>query len=484
MIRIDYRIFLKISSFIIFMQLVLSCSRFELKQAEPELLQIPSESRLDKILQKGSLDVIIDYNSVDYFIYRGQPMGFQYEMMDFFAREMGLKLKIRVVEGLDEAFSKLYDGKADIVANGITVTNDRRRLFDFSDPLLITRQVLVQKLPKDWRRLSTRDELEARLIRSSLELSGKTIHVQEHSVFRKRLEVLADEMGDTIIIIDDKRGVEELIKAVSDGQIEYTVSDEHTALVLESIYDEIDVRTPLSFPQKISWAVGKEQNNELLLEINKWLAEFSVSASGRMLYNKYFSGSRISSRHRSDFHSMSGGRLSPYDGIIRVVAGEIGWDWRLLASLIYQESEFKPDVVSWAGAYGLMQLMPVVMEQFGIDSMASPEDQVRVGGRFIQYLDLQISESITDPEERIKFILASYNSGIGHVLDARRLARKYNKNPDMWTDHVDFFMQNKSKPAFYRDPVVYYGYARGEETHQFVVNVLERYEHYKNLIPD
>lgn len=484
MIRIEYQAFFKLPTLFIIIQLVLSCSRFDLKQAEPEQLQTASESNLDRILQKGSLDVIIDYNSVDYFIYRGQPMGFQYEMMDYFAKEMGLKLKIHVVESLDEAFSKLYNGKADIVAMGITVTSERRRLFDFTDPLLITRQVLVQKLPKDWRRISTRNELETRLIRTSLELAGKTIHVQAASVFRKRLEVLADEIGDTIIIIDDNRDVEELIEAVSDGQIEFTVADEHMALVLESFYDEIDVGTPLSFPQKISWAVGKEQNNELLLEINKWLAEFSVSASGRMLYNKYFSGSRIISRRRSDYHSMTGGRLSPYDGIIRVVAGEIGWDWRLLASLIYQESEFKPDVVSWAGAYGLMQLMPVVMEQFGIDSMASPEDQIKVGGRFIQYLDLQIPESITEPEERIKFILASYNSGIGHVLDARRLAKKYNKNPDIWTDHVDFFMQNKSKPAFYRDPVVYYGYARGEETHRFVVDVLERYSHYKNLIPD
>jgi membrane-bound lytic murein transglycosylase F len=185
---------------------------------------------------------------------------------------------------------------------------------------------------------------------------------------------------------------------------------------------------------------------------------------------------------KSEYTSFNEGRLSVYDETIKEVAAIIGWDWRLLASLIYQESEFKPDVVSWAGAYGLMQLMPVVMQQFGIDSTASPEEQIKVGGKFIQYLDRQIPASVIDSAERIKFVLAAYNSGVGHVLDARRLAEKYNKNPDVWTGQTDFFMRNKSKPAFYHDSVVYYGYARGEETFAFVEQIIDRYDHYRNLI--
>lgn len=448
------------------------------------LAKSDSESSLDRVLKEGTLEVTTNYNSMNYYIYRGQPMGFQYEMLEQFSSSLGVKLKIRIEENLEKAFEQLAEQKTDLVAMGLTVTGERRKRFDFTEPLLITRQVLVQRLPDNWRRFATRDELEAKLLRSSLELGGKTIHVQEGSIFMKRLEVLAEETGDSINIIEDKRGVEELVEAVSKGQIEYTVSDEHMALLFSKIYPDIDVRTPLSFEQRLAWALNKESDNELLNEINEWLAVFTSSPEGRALYRKYFEGSGISSSRRSEFHSMTGGKLSSYDDVVRMVAKDIGWDWRLLASLIYQESEFKPDVVSWAGAFGLMQLMPAAMEQLGIDTSASAEEQIHAGGKYLQYLDVQIPETVTDSNERIKFVLAAYNSGIGHVLDARRLAQKYRKDPNVWTENVDFFLRNKSKPAFYNDEVVYYGYARGEETYRFVVEINERYEHYKNLLPD
>lgn len=480
------RLLLFLSGWVFLLMLALVLSRCSPGKQNKLPVQASSDTAnsLDRVLAKGRLDVITDYNSMNYFIYRGQPLGFQYEMLEQFAASIGVKLRIRIEEDLEKAFEKLDNQETDLVAMGLTVTGERRKRFDFTEPLVITRQVLIQPLPLNWRRLATRDELETNLLRSSLELGGKTIHVQEGSVFKKRLEVLAEEIGDSITIIEDSRDVEELVEAVSKRQIEYTVADEHMAMLFAKIYPDIDIRTPLSFEQKLAWALKKEPNNDLLTEINDWLAKFTSSTTGRNLYRKYFEGSGISSSRRSEFHSMTGGKLSPYDAAIREVAKEIGWDWRLLASLIYQESEFKPDVVSWAGAFGLMQLMPAAMEQFGIDTSATPEEQILVGGKYLQYLDVQIPETVTSPDERIKFVLAAYNSGIGHVLDARRLAQKFRKDPDVWTDNVDFFLRNKSKPAFYRDEVVYYGYARGEETYRFVVEVTERYEHYKNLLPE
>ncbi|MBU2466780.1 MAG: transglycosylase SLT domain-containing protein, partial [Bacteroidetes bacterium] len=315
-----------------------------------------------------------------------------------------------------------------------------------------------------------------------LELAGKTIHVEAGSIFKKRLETLMDEIADTIYIIEDKREVEDLIAAVANGEIEYTIADEHIALINERIYPDIDAKMPISFPQKLAWAVKKEQDKALLNEINQWLQSYNNTLEARVIYNKYFKNNRVRYLAKSEYTSFNQGRLSAFDETIKAVANEIGWDWRLLASLIYQESEFNPDAVSWAGAYGLMQLMPVVMEQFGIDSTASPEEQIRIGGKFIQYLNRQIPASVTDSAERIKFILASYNAGVGHVLDARRLAKKYKKDPDVWTEQTDFFLLNKSKPAFYHDSVVYYGYARGEETYAFVEQITDRYDHYRNLI--
>ena len=438
--------------------------------------------KLQQIINRGKLIALTDYNSVNYYIYRGEPMGYQYEMLQKFTEHLGIQLELRIEENLEKGFKLLKKGDVDVIAMGLTVTGKRKTQFDFTDPIIITRQILVQRMPDGWQRMATRDQIERKLLRSSLDLAGKTIHVEAGSIFKKRLETLMDEIADTIYIIEDKREVEDLIAAVASGEIEYTVADEHVALINERVYPDVDTKMPISFPQKLAWALKKEKENALVDEINLWLDKFNNTLEARVIYNKYFKNSRVRYLAKSEYTSFNAGRLSTYDETIKAVAKEINWDWRLLASLIYQESEFKPEAVSWAGAYGLMQLMPVVMEQFGIDSTASPEEQIRIGGKFIQYLDRQIPASVTDSVERVKFILASYNAGVGHVLDARRLAKKYKKNPDVWTDETDFFMLNKSKPAFYHDSVVYYGYARGEETFAFVEQITDRYDHYRNLI--
>ena len=468
----------------LFALILLGCeTQHEQKKRKKDEVAV-SENVLDRIVKRGKLVALTDYNSVNYYIYRGEPMGYQYELLKRFTDHLGIRLELRIEENLAKGFKLLDSDEVDLIAMGLTVTGKRKTQFDFTDPIIITRQVLVQQMPEGWQRMATRDEIENQLLRSSLDLAGKTIHVEAGSIFKKRLETLMDEIADTIYIIEDKREVEDLIGAVARGEIAYTVADEHIALINERVFPGIDVKTPLSFPQKLAWAVKKTPEKQLLEEINLWLDQFGKTLEARVIYNKYFQSNRVRYLAKSEYTSFNAGRLSVYDETIKEVAAAIGWDWRLLASLIYQESEFKPDAVSWAGAYGLMQLMPVVMEQFGIDSTAAPEDQIRVGGRFIQYLDRQIPETVTDSTERIKFVLAAYNAGVGHVLDARRLAKKYKKNPDVWTGETDFFMRNKSKPAFYHDSVVYYGYARGEETFAFVEQILDRYDHYKNLIAE
>ena len=149
----------------------------------------------------------------------------------------------------------------------------------------------------------------------------------------------------------------------------------------------------------------------------------------------------------------------------------------MLASVIYQESRFDPNALSWAGASGLMQLMPSTAGRFGVTRTSSVEQQIRAGTQFISWLDDRFEDSVKDPEERIKFILASYNVGPGHIYDAMTLARKNCMNSEIWVGNVDEFLLKKSDPKFYRDPDVRYGYARGIETYNYVRQVLERYEH-------
>ncbi len=201
-------------------------------------------------------------------------------------------------------------------------------------------------------------------------------------------------------------------------------------------------------------------------------------------YNKYFRNPKSVRLVRSDYSSITGGRISEYDDLIKQWADSLNWDWLLLAALIYQESKFDPNAKSWAGAHGLMQLIPATARRFGASNIYDPVQNISSGARYILHLDELWQDIITNKEERLKFVLASYNVGPGHVLDARRLAKKYGKDPNVWDNNVSFYLIQKSKPKYYNDPVVKQGYCRGEEPVNYVHKILSRYQRYLEIFKE
>ncbi|MFC2090768.1 transglycosylase SLT domain-containing protein, partial [Bacteroidota bacterium] len=437
-------------------------------------------SDMEEIRRKGKLVVVADYNSTSYFIYRGQPMGYQYQMLQELANYLDIPLEIKVSSDIDKSFIDLNKGDIDLIAINLTVTADRKQKVSFTYPHTQTRQVLVQRLPSNYKLLNP-NQLNDSLIRNQLDLAFKTVYVQKGSVYADRLASLANEIGAEINIVQVPVEAEQLIQMVVRGEIEYTVSDENVAQVNKMYYPELDVETAISFPQNLSWAVRKDAV-ELKDEIDAWLKEFRRTSRYAVIYNKYFKNHNTANIVSSDYYVLGKGKISRYDDIVKSEAERIGWDWRLISSMIYQESRFNPNAISWAGAIGLMQLMPATAGRFGVNKNSSPEAQIRAGVSFIKWLDKRFED--IDKEERTKFILAAYNVGKGHVDDARRLAEKYGDDPDVWDDNVEKWLLNKSEPNYYRDPVVKYGYARGIETTRYVLQVLDRYEHYKNIVND
>jgi membrane-bound lytic murein transglycosylase F len=231
----------------------------------------------------------------------------------------------------------------------------------------------------------------------------------------------------------------------------------------------------------MAWAV-QLKSDSLKAEIDKWIDEFKGTSEYTNLHNKYFMNRHTFRNIHSEDYALSSGKISSFDEILKEESELIHWDWRLLASMVYQESRFNPDAVSWAGAFGLMQLMPRTANNYGVSPESSPRSQIRAGVKFIQWLEDRFMESIPDEEERTRFILAAYNIGYGHIQDARRLAEKNGDDPNVWIDNVENWLLKKSDPEYYTDKVVKYGYARGIETYNYVREVLERYEHYKNII--
>jgi membrane-bound lytic murein transglycosylase F len=218
-------------------------------------------------------------------------------------------------------------------------------------------------------------------------------------------------------------------------------------------------------------------------ELNNWINKIKKSKGSLLTYNKYFkSAKKTVNRAENNRFSYRGGEISQYDELIKIYSQKIGWDWQLLASMVYQESHFKSDAQSWAGANGLMQLVPGTARRYGIDSESQTAEQsLSAGTNYIIDLDKYWKSRISYKEERIKFILASYNVGLGHVIDARNLAAKHGKDPDLWYHNVEYMVLQKSNPMIYNDPLVKCGYCRGQETFMYVKEILNRYENYKNV---
>lgn len=435
---------------------------------------------LDQIITSGKIRVVTNINQTSYFIYKGEPMGFHFELLKNFADRLDIELEIAVSNDIDEAFTMLDKGEVDVIAIGLTVNAERKEQILFTTPIMQTRQVLIQRKPNGWQKM-TFDGIEQRLIRNQLDLSGKIIYVQKGSSYAQRLHSLEVETGDDIEIIEVPFDAEELARQVARGEIEFTVCDENIASVMASLHNNLDFNTPVSFPQKLAWGVRSKGSENLLNELNSWITGFSTTAEYKYLEAKYFSGVRPARIATSEYFSTQTGKVSPYDEIIRQYSDSIGWDWRLVAALIYQESRFDASVESSRGAYGLMQVMPSTGERFGLDVTRSVDSNVNAGVSYIKWLNTFFDDRVPDPQERVKFILASYNAGQGHVLDAIKLAAKNGLDPEKWDNNVALYLALKSDPAYYYDPVVKHGSLRGEAVNRYVDDILERYEHYKNI---
>jgi membrane-bound lytic murein transglycosylase F len=437
---------------------------------------------LDEIKERGTLRAMTTYSATSYFLYRGVPMGYEYELLERFADYLDVELEIVVSDDIDSMFYHLNRGEVDLIAHGLTITQDRKEEVNFSNYLYLVNQVLVQRKPENWRQMSW-SAIESHLIGDPIELIGDTISIRKNTSYFERLQNLSDEIGGEIHIdtLPGRLSTDEIIQAVVTGEIKYTIADNNLAAINASYYPILDIDVPISFSQRIAWAVDKG-SEDLLSAMNEWIAGMKKESDYYVIYNKYFKNQRdFRRRVRSEFFSINNNRISEYDELIQRYATRLGWDWRLLASLIYQESRFEPGASSWADASGLMQIMPATAEELGIEDRTNPEQSIRGGTQYLARMYDEF-EDIPDSLERTKFAMASFNAGLGHVEDARRLAQKRGLDPNVWDENVAKMILALSYPKNFNDAVVRHGYVRGIEPFTYVAQIMERYGHYQQFI--
>ncbi len=463
---------------------VIGCSSSTAENMQQDLKEEKQlGASLDSIIARGKLLAIVNNTPTSYFIYKGVPMGYQYDLLARFCRDLGVDLEIKVVPSIPNAVDSLKLLKADILASGLTVLGNRKKEIDFASPLTQTRQVLIQRKPYGSERWS-KTKLDKHLLRDVTRLAGDTVYVEQGSAYVKRMYNLQEEIGDSIHIVtyDGEIDMDSIMTLISTGKVKYAVTDEYTAKFFLRYFPNLDTETPVSFNQNIAWAIPKNSNS-LEDTLNAWINKNVHGQFGAVVYNKYFKHNKSMATKVKSSYNIENGKISPYDEIIKTEASKINWDWKLIAAQISVESGFEPQKTSWAGAQGLMQIMPATARGLtsNYTNIYDPHLNIRTGVKLNGILYNYWITEIPDSLEAIKFSLASYNIGKGHVFDAQRLATKYGLDPNRWDGHVADMIVKLSRSNYFRDNVVRHGYCRGIEAHNYVARIENLYGNYSNF---
>ncbi len=437
------------------------------------------------------------YSPTGFFIVRGDTLGYDYDRICDFAHSKGLPIEFKVAHSLNELVAMLNNGQVDILATEVPNSGEYRRQVINCGSINETRPVLVQNTGKEH-------------INSVTQLAGRDVYVQAGSKYEELVNNMNSEMGGLIKVHPmhaDSVSTDELLNMVSTGKIDYTIVDSDIAQFNAAHYDSIDVTVKMGIPQTSSWAVSLD-NKWLADSIDAWSNSTNARAYSKQALERYFNKNQAKdevslvneiphlgggpgtgtsgawgTRPGPTVHSWgpvgggTSGNASSFTALFQRYAPATGWDWKLLAAIARVESNYNCNAVSWAGARGLMQVMPSTARGHGVDpdQLFDPEVAVRVAAQCIQSLNKQFTSRIPNREQRLRFIVASYNAGAGHVLDAMALAQKYGKNPLVWEGNVEEAMLWESMPQYYNDPVCKYGYCRGRETVDYVIKVKRHY---------
>ena len=417
---------------------------------------------LDAIKERGVLRVLTRNNAASYFLYRGEERGFDYELAQRIAKALDVRLQMVVPPSRSQLVPWLLEGRGDVIAAQMTATERRRAKVAFSTPYLFTTEVLAKKAGAD----GPEDRAA---------LAGLEVHVRPSSSYRATVEEL-NARGIALKVVDVPGSVETatLLQRVADDEIGYTIADRHLLDIERTYGVEVDVALELGDePRPIAFAV-RPGDEALKTFLDAFVEEHYRGVVYNILVKRYFENEHSI----ADFQAKrvaTTKKLSPFDPLIQKYAEKYGIDWRLMAAQAYVESRFDPNAKSWVGAKGLFQVMPKTGAAMGFTKLEIPAVGIHAGikymARLLKRFDPKLPFAV-----RMRFALAAYNVGLGHVLDARRLAAREGMDPDKWFGNVEnalLLLSQKKYAARAR-----HGYCRGGQPVAYVAHIQSLYDAY------
>ena len=444
---------------------VTSLSRY---LSEHQLLGARDEDHredLAGIKKRGVLRVATRNNAANYFLLRGELMGFEYELVKRFAERHDLRVAMVVPPSHEELLDWVRQGRADLAAASLTITEEREQGgLRFSRPYRYVSEVLV-----------TRDDESG--VSALEDLAGRNIVARRNSSYWETLSDLQQAHGFRLETAPETLETEQIIANVASADYDLTVADSHIVDIEQTYRDDIRAAFTLSESRPHGWLM-RADNPQLLEAVNAFHQEKYRGLFYNMTRTKYFGNTKRIHEHVTQRVDRGDAALSPYDELVRKHAARYGMDWRLILSQMYQESRFDAQAVSWMGAEGLMQVLPRTGKELGFDNLRDPEQGIHAGIKYMDWLTRRFEPEL-EMAERMWFTLAAYNAGIGHVRDARRLADKQGWDRNRWFGNVERAMLLLAEPTYHRQAT--HGYVRGQEPVNYVRHIRDRYEAYARL---
>lgn len=420
---------------------------------------------LNEIKKRRVLRVLTRNTSTTFFIYKGEQLGFEYELAQEFAKSLGVRLEMVIPPSRQALLDYLEQGKGDLIAAGMTRTAGREDKFAFSTPYQVVSELLV---------VPSKDTTTKGLS----DLKGKTISVRKSSSYYETLTAMRDELGFKIDLLPEDLETEDILRDLGAGKLQATVADSNIVQVEQTYNNKIRSVGPLGDVVEIGWMMRKEQS-QLKTELDAFIQKLYKGAFYNIMVNKYFKDPKrtgLDLKLRAD----RGGRLSPYDELVKKHARAEELDWRLITAQMYQESRFDPKAKSWVGAKGLMQVMPRTGQELKIYDLENPDQGIMAGTRIMARYSNYFNSPEIASKDRIRFALASYNCGPGHVADARDLAKQMGLDANKWFGNVEKAMLLLSNREIAKK--ARYGYCRCEEPVNYVSQIQDRYDHYVQIV--
>jgi membrane-bound lytic murein transglycosylase F len=421
---------------------------------------------LKEIKKRGVLRVLTRNSGTTYFIHRGAQLGFDYEWVAKFAKDLGVRLEIIIPPDRDSLYTYLEKGKGDLIAASVTMTPERKERYLVSRSYNEVSEILV--VPASDTQTQTIHDL-----------SGETISVQRATSHFHTLSRLQKIHGFDIEELPDDVEPESILAAVGRGEVKATVSDSNTFNIELTYSGKVRNVQVLGPPAQVGWILRKDQR-QLLKAADEWIKKNHRGLFYNMIHTKYFKNRKqMRAAGRSDRSDVQG-ILSPYDDLVKKYAKKYEFDWRLITAQMYQESRFDPNARSWMGAMGLMQVMPQTAKDLKLINVRDPEIGIHAGVKLLARYAAVFNSPDIKERDRLRFAIASYNCGLGHVLDGRALAREKKLDPNKWFGNVEKVLPLLAKPEVARR--ARHGYCRCDEPVKYVSEIQARYENYSKLV--